>query len=196
MQNRVPGGASDVQRLIPALVFVDRTSICPVLFSIADRIHDLISQTLSFFQSPSKEKATLSQDYSSNTPEVMTLHKNSSISMSREEVKFVMEKFEFFCSQESDDQEIKKCFGVDEISDIFYESEPSLVELKQTFNVFDKNRDGFIDSEELHRVLGLLGSNQGLFIHDCKRMIARFDHNKDGKIDFNEFVMLMEIALS
>lgn len=115
--------------------------------------------------------------------------------MGREEVKSVMEKLELFCSQEGE-EEIGECFGADELTAMFDESEPSLEELKQTFNVFDRNRDGFIDAEELHRVLALLGSNKGIFIHDCQRMIARFDHNKHGKIDFNDFVKLMEIALS
>ncbi|CAK9322675.1 unnamed protein product [Citrullus colocynthis] len=121
--------------------------------------------------------------------------------MIREEVRFVMEKLELFCIPEEDDdvddvEEFGECFGGDEITAMFEENEPSFEELKQTFNVFDRNRDGFIDAEELHKVLGLLGSNKGIFIHDCKRMIARFDHNNDGKIDFNEFVKFMEVALS
>ncbi|KAG6588366.1 putative calcium-binding protein CML45, partial [Cucurbita argyrosperma subsp. sororia] len=175
-------------KLAPTLLLVDRISISSILFSFVDRIHDLISQPWSLFHSPPKEKAS---PQGNSLESEATQHKNSSIS--KEEVKFVMEKLEFFCSEE----EIEESWlGGEEIGAIFDESEPSLEELKQTFNVFDKNRDGCIDADELQSVLGLLVPNQGVFIHDCHRMIARFDHNKDGKIDFNEFVKFMEIALS
>ncbi|XP_038904514.1 probable calcium-binding protein CML45 [Benincasa hispida] len=193
MQNRLPD--VNVQLIPTPLVFVDRTSILPILFTFADRIHDLISVPLSFFQSPSKEKASPQSNCSSQSDDqVITQQKNCL--MSREEVRFVMDKLELFCSKNDGDEEIGECFGGEELTAMFEENEPSLEELKQTFNVFDRNRDGFIDAEELHIVLGLLQSNNGIFIHDCKRMIARFDHNNDGKIDFTEFVKFMEVALS
>ncbi|XP_022983385.1 probable calcium-binding protein CML30 [Cucurbita maxima] len=166
----------------PPLVFIDRASI------FADTIHDLVSLAFSFFQSPPKEKAAPQSRASQSEGKEDWL-------MSREEVKSVMEKLELYCNEEGDD-EIDECFGREEVRGMFEENEPSLEELKQTFNVFDRNRDGFIDAHELHTVLGLLVSNNTIFIHDCKSMIARFDRNNDEKIDFNEFVKFMEVSLS
>ena len=58
--------------------------------------------------------------------------------------------------------------------------------------MFDVNKDGFIDAEELQRVLCALRFDEGRGIADCKSMIRNFDRNGDGKIDFQEFVKFME----
>ncbi|RZC67626.1 hypothetical protein C5167_011323 [Papaver somniferum] len=63
---------------------------------------------------------------------------------------------------------------------------------RAAFDVFDDNRDGFIDANELQKVLSALGIREGLTLENCNIMIRRFDDNSDGRIDFNEFVKLME----
>ncbi|KAE8734508.1 putative calcium-binding protein CML30 [Hibiscus syriacus] len=88
-----------------------------------------------------------------------------------------------FCSKESD-----------ELCRLFEEEEPSLEELKEAFDVFDVNKDGFIDAQELQRVVCVLGLKEGLKIENCNKMINKFDVNSDGRIDFQEFVKLMEIT--
>ncbi|KAH6792014.1 hypothetical protein C2S52_002491 [Perilla frutescens var. hirtella] len=78
------------------------------------------------------------------------------------------------------------------IFDIFEEREPSLDEVREAFDVFDDNRDGFIDENELQRVVCALGFKKGLKVENCRRMIGAFDEDGDGKIDFQEFVKFME----
>ncbi|CAK8564101.1 unnamed protein product [Lathyrus sativus] len=107
----------------------------------------------------------------------------------RDEVKMVMERMGFFCSSES--EELDEKYGSKELCEVFEENEPSLVEVKQAFDVFDENKDGFIDAMELQRVLVILGLKQGSEFENCEKMIKRFDENQDGRIDFIEFVNIM-----
>jgi calmodulin len=111
-------------------------------------------------------------------------------SICREDVEMVMENLGLFCSSES--EELKEWMGSDEISQLFDEKEPSLEELKEAFNVFDHNRDGFVDASELQRVFYKLGLKEGLQLEKCRKIIRTFDENGDGRIDFNEFVKFME----
>ncbi|KAA8542444.1 hypothetical protein F0562_023420 [Nyssa sinensis] len=96
-----------------------------------------------------------------------------------------MEKLGFFCNPE------QKGLGFDEIATLFSEEEPSSEELKEAFDLFDLNSDGFIDAEELDRVLYTLGFTEVSKV-ECQRMITVFDDNGDGRIDFDEFVKLVE----
>ncbi|KAI3964401.1 hypothetical protein MKX01_028736 [Papaver californicum] len=79
-----------------------------------------------------------------------------------------------------------------EFSNLFYEDEPSLTELKKAFDLFDENKDGFIDERELQGVLFKLGFKEGHDIKECQKMIRVFDENGDGRIDFIEFVKCTE----
>ncbi|XP_008443616.2 probable calcium-binding protein CML45 [Cucumis melo] len=203
MQTQVTNAVKSVQLDPSPLVFVDWISNLPILFNFAGRIHELIRSLpyWSILQSQySKEKALSQSNCSSQSDDKIIITTQQNCSMSREEVRFVMEKLELFWREENDDdddddddEEIGESDEI--IRGMFEENEPSLEELKQTFNVFDRNKDGFIDEHELFIVLSLLESNKGIFIHDCKTMIARFDLNNDGKIDFHEFVKFMEVAL-
>ena len=57
--------------------------------------------------------------------------------------------------------------------------------LKYCFFVFDKDKNGYIEEEELHALLDILHD------HDVKgslkTAIQKFDVNSDGKVDFEEF---------
>jgi calmodulin len=107
----------------------------------------------------------------------------------RDEVKMVMEKMGFVCSSES--EELNEKYGSKELCEVFEENEPSLDEVKQAFDVFDENKDGFIDALELQRVLVILGLKEGSKFENCQKMIKHFDENQDGRIDFFEFVNIM-----
>lgn len=108
----------------------------------------------------------------------------------RGDVGVVMERLGIFC--QSGDGKLPERLDPDEISKLFEEKEPSLDEVKGAFDVFDENSDGFIDSKELQRVLGVLGFKEAGEVENCRRMIGLFDENGDGRIDFGEFVKIME----
>ena len=61
--------------------------------------------------------------------------------------------------------------------------------LKQAFEMFDKDKSGYIDIEEVKSTLGV-GKN---FSEDIwKFIIDEIDQNKDGKISFDEFEYMMK----
>ncbi|GAB4832827.1 hypothetical protein Ancab_006842 [Ancistrocladus abbreviatus] len=65
-----------------------------------------------------------------------------------------------------------------------------VVELKQVFDTFDKNGDGFITKQELRESLKNVG-----FLMDEKEvddMVERLDFNGDGLVDFSEFCEMSE----
>ncbi|KAK8657692.1 hypothetical protein V6N13_035919 [Hibiscus sabdariffa] len=81
-----------------------------------------------------------------------------------------------------------------EIEGVFEEEEPSLMEVKEAFDVLDENKDGFIDADELRNALLLLGFVKEAGEDDCQKMIKRFDDNSDGRIDLNEFFKVLETS--
>lgn len=109
--------------------------------------------------------------------------------INREEVEMVMGRLglHVHCS----DGGIREAYGADEIWSVLGEK-VSMGEVEGAFQVFDENGDGFIDAEDLQRVLCRLGFREGMEVEDCEKMIRAFDGNGDGKIDFQEFLILME----
>ncbi|XP_022751671.1 calmodulin-like protein 3 [Durio zibethinus] len=65
-------------------------------------------------------------------------------------------------------------------------------ELKEAFDVFDKDKDGLISVEELGSVLCSLGLKEGNKMEDCKAMIRRVDMDGDGMVNFDEFKRMMK----
>ncbi|XP_042494611.1 probable calcium-binding protein CML45 [Macadamia integrifolia] len=109
----------------------------------------------------------------------------------RKDMEVVMEKLGIFCNP--NDETVQERLRFKEFSVLFEDEEPSLVEVKEAFDVFDQNKDGFIDAMELQRVLHCLGlCREGIKMEECKRMMETFDTNKDGRIDFKEFLKLTE----
>ncbi|EYU24362.1 hypothetical protein MIMGU_mgv1a018524mg, partial [Erythranthe guttata] len=74
---------------------------------------------------------------------------------------------------------------------MFDEREASLDEVREAFGLFDENNDGYIDADELNRVISSIGLT-GFSQRHCKSMIMAFDENCDGRIDFGEFVKILE----
>ena len=60
--------------------------------------------------------------------------------------------------------------------------------LKFCFFVFDKDKNGFIEHDELFALVEMLHGNQPNA--NCKLALDKFDTNSDGKIDFDEFKAL------
>ena len=67
--------------------------------------------------------------------------------------------------------------------------ENSEEELVQVFKCFDKDRDGFVGSEDLLQMMVELGND--MTIEEAKNMIFLFDEKGDGMFDFRSFVELM-----
>lgn len=84
--------------------------------------------------------------------------------------------------------------GFEEASALFEEEEATLGEAAAAFRVFDRNGDGFIDAGELGSVLASLGFAAGAGHAECQRMIDAYDADKDGRVDFREFLKFMETA--
>ncbi|KAJ4973891.1 hypothetical protein NE237_007065 [Protea cynaroides] len=107
-------------------------------------------------------------------------------------VEMVMEKLGISC--DPDGEKLQERLRLDGLLQLFEEKDPTSDELKEAFQAFDENRDGYIDAEELQRVLCALGFVERLELGECKRMIAAFDTNEDGLIDITEFVKILEIS--
>ncbi|CAL4935605.1 unnamed protein product [Urochloa decumbens] len=68
-------------------------------------------------------------------------------------------------------------------------TEEEIAEFKEVFNLYDKDRDGFITSEELGTVMESLGEN--FTESELKAMIKAVDADGTGTIDFHKFLNLM-----
>lgn len=62
-------------------------------------------------------------------------------------------------------------------------------ELREAFQVFDKDNDGYISAMELSYVMSNLGEN--LSEKEVDEMIQEADLDGDGKVNFTEFVYMM-----
>ena len=72
-------------------------------------------------------------------------------------------------------------------------NDPKTKELKEAFTMFDRDKDGLINYNELGNVLksqGFSPTNQELL-----EMIADVDENEDDKINFEEFLILIHSRL-
>uniref|UniRef100_A0ACD5XI81 Uncharacterized protein n=1 Tax=Avena sativa TaxID=4498 RepID=A0ACD5XI81_AVESA len=63
--------------------------------------------------------------------------------------------------------------------------------MREAFDVFDQNGDGYITVEELRSVLASLGLKQGRTVEECRQMISKVDADGDGRVDFKEFRQMM-----
>ncbi|PKU62906.1 probable calcium-binding protein CML30 [Dendrobium catenatum] len=91
-----------------------------------------------------------------------------------------------------EDEQLRDLMVSEEVSTMFEDKEPSFEEVKEAFAVFDENGDGFVEAGELQRVLCKLGFVREVGLDLCKEMIFLHDKDGDGRIDFGDFVKLME----
>ncbi|KAG9063886.1 hypothetical protein KI688_004000 [Linnemannia hyalina] len=66
-------------------------------------------------------------------------------------------------------------------------------DLKESFNTFDRNNDGNISRRELHSLLHTVGHK--VDAKGLEKMLAEYDADKSGTIDFNEFLRLTAILI-
>ncbi|PRQ37797.1 putative EF-hand domain pair protein [Rosa chinensis] len=87
------------------------------------------------------------------------------------------------------------CVDIDEFGELYQsimDERNEEEDMKEAFNVFDQNGDGFIAVDELRSVLSSLGLKQGKSIEDCKRMIMNVDVDGDGRVNYKEFKQMMK----
>jgi calmodulin len=68
-------------------------------------------------------------------------------------------------------------------------TEDKITEFKEAFEIFDKDKDGFITIKELGEIMRNLGQNPS--DADLQDMINEVDIDGNGNIDFKEFLGLM-----
>ena len=64
-----------------------------------------------------------------------------------------------------------------------------IAELREVFACFDKDSSGSVTTTELGAVLQSM--NKNFSTNDLKKIVAKFDANGDGQIDFDEFYAMM-----
>ncbi|XAR71412.1 hypothetical protein NMG60_11028661 [Bertholletia excelsa] len=69
-------------------------------------------------------------------------------------------------------------------------SSSSNKELRDAFDLYDRDKSGSISASELHAVLKSLGEKCSL--KDCRRMISSVDQDGDGCVNFEEFKKMMK----
>ena len=70
-------------------------------------------------------------------------------------------------------------------------SQTNYEEINEVFRIFDKDGDGFITADEIKDEMGNHGD---IFTEEqVKQMMQGADTNGDGKIDYEEFVKLMQM---
>jgi Ca2+-binding EF-hand superfamily protein len=65
------------------------------------------------------------------------------------------------------------------------------LELKEAFDAFDKDGDGFINVPELQAMMEKLGDKMTL--QEAQELIEEVDLDKDGVVNFNEFSIMMGV---
>lgn len=69
------------------------------------------------------------------------------------------------------------------------EEEEKVKDLKEAFKMYEMDGCGCITPKSLKRMLSRLGESKT--IDDCTTMIAQFDLNGDGVLNFDEFRTMM-----
>ena len=67
-------------------------------------------------------------------------------------------------------------------------TDEKMLELKEAFEMFDRDKDGLIMSKELGNILRSLGHDHSDI--ELNDMITDVDSDEDGKIDFNESILV------
>ncbi|KAG0305901.1 hypothetical protein BGZ99_001943, partial [Dissophora globulifera] len=75
------------------------------------------------------------------------------------------------------------------MADTFTDDE--LSEMKEIFDEYDTDTDGNVNTEELLLMITRLGVDATP--DDVKFVIKTFDTDKNGKLDYNEFLELMKV---
>ncbi|XP_015180206.1 PREDICTED: EF-hand domain-containing protein D2 homolog [Polistes dominula] len=90
-------------------------------------------------------------------------------------------------------KEVKKQYRFVNVYTEFHElSRREIKRYEQTFNRFDDGHDGYLDLNELKRMMEVLGAPQTHL--GLKAMIHEVDEDGDGRISFREFLLIYRKA--
>ncbi|CAN4082605.1 unnamed protein product [Withania somnifera] len=160
--NKFPVTTIPVPLLIHGFFFLD------IIFDSAERLFNLVSFAKSQVCSQGEKQKTF-QKLTSFSDKIV---------VSREEVDMIMTNLGIFSNPE-DVNKIQERLGSSDIFSLFGEELEAKEEyVKEAFDVFDENKDGFIDERDLQRVLCALGLKKDAELDNCKKMIMAFDKNK------------------
>ena len=105
-------------------------------------------------------------------------------------VDFFFNFFFFFFTSTMTDLEIESfCAKYNLVHSKNLLSEDAIAYYKESFRIFDPSGTGWITVDELNNIL--LRRHSSLSIDKIEEMIEYADKNNDGKINFEEFVLLM-----
>lgn len=71
-------------------------------------------------------------------------------------------------------------------------SKQVMVDLREAFELFDQDKNGYIDAHELYKVFKCLAFSD-ITEEDCKQIIKNVDMNVDEMVDFDGFVNIFEV---
>ncbi|GMN54199.1 hypothetical protein TIFTF001_023338 [Ficus carica] len=176
--------SSSIAKIL-VLVIIELAIVLKDTFSTLRYVVQLSSHFLTFIFCKDSAEFEPRVDYNdlkiSDDQVAQTKRDNFPKELCIEEVKDVMDRL----------VEKNLCDDDDDDDDELFDEEVSMEEVREAFEVFDENKDGFIDAGEVQKVLRALGSMEAS-VKDCKAMIKAFDKDGDEKIDFKEFVKIME----
>ncbi|KAK9271755.1 hypothetical protein L1049_002118 [Liquidambar formosana] len=69
------------------------------------------------------------------------------------------------------------------------DEEEKVKDLKEAFKMYEMDGCGYITPKSLKRMLSRLGESKS--VNECAVMIAQFDLNGDGVLNFDEFRVMM-----
>merc|ERR550534_598027 len=75
-------------------------------------------------------------------------------------------------------------------------SQEEIQELKEAFDLFDTDKSGSIEIDELKRAMTSLGYDKKSQNRMVFQILENLDKNKDGQIDFDEFLDMMTARIS
>jgi len=75
-------------------------------------------------------------------------------------------------------------------------SQEEISELKEAFDLFDNDKSGHIEIDELKRAMTSLGYDKKSQNRMVFQILENLDKNKDGQIDFDEFLDMMTARIS
>lgn len=159
---------------------------------------DLFFDTFLSFISIAWKVVTLNRNCISTQICIYNENSAKKASVGKEDIRMVMNRLGISC--DLDNENIDKFGNVEDVLALMDDDNAGdeddcvicLEDVRDAFDVFDINKDGFIDEMELQRVLNALNIPQedSTFVQ-CTRMINKFDENGDGFIDFEEFFTLI-----